>query len=112
MMALLLSSVSASAITAGAPPVAGHRYWRLKGYDEGSFNGGALANIEFRAAVSGPTGIQHYLRIGAVNYDGPTHLTPSLGDTLITEWATNPATALPWASADLATLIAGVESIA
>ena len=62
--------------------------------------------------ISGPTGVQHYLRIASTDYFGATHANPKLGNPVITEWATNPNTSAAWATADLASLIAGVKSIA
>lgn len=63
------------------------------------------------AGQTGPQGIAPYLRIGGTNYDGATVTDPIINTPVITSWATNPATGLPWATADLGSLIAGVRSV-
>ena len=65
-----------------------------------------------RAAIgsSGPTGFNHFLKIGGTNYDGANHANPNGIDINITEWTTNPSNSNPWSSSDLDALIAGIRS--
>lgn len=61
--------------------------------------------------ANAPQNLRHTVRMGAVNYDGP--VDQPLGDTLqynLTDFQINPATSLPWVSADLASLEMGFIS--
>lgn len=87
--------------------------WNLEAYP-GPATPTGIQLFQKTIAISGetgPQGIAPYLRIGSTNYDGATESTPILTKPIITAWPTNPATSLPWDSADLASLIAGVRSI-
>ncbi|AWY09389.1 hypothetical protein vBRpoPV13_32 [Ruegeria phage vB_RpoP-V13] len=87
--------------------------WNLEAYPGPASPTGIRVFQKSKATkgVTGPTGVQHYLRISSTDYAGSTHANPSLANPIITEWATNPNTAGAWATADLASLIAGVKSI-
>ena len=58
-----------------------------------------------------PGGFEHFLRVGGTDYDS-SKIVPVPGKQHITEWANNPDTSSPWATSDLAALIAGVEAVA
>jgi len=64
------------------------------------------------AGSAGPTQIEPFLRIGGTNYDEGTPVVPDFSTPVIGEWATNPDTTVAWVGADLASLEAGVESVA
>lgn len=53
--AILMGTVASSVFVSTGPPpaVQTHRHWRLKGTTAGTFDGGALAEIEFYDAVGG-----------------------------------------------------------
>lgn len=73
---------------------------------------GVRAVIVGAFAQKGPTGPQHlaaFARIGGVNYDLPAVTPP--GGKINFEFAVNPATGLPWATADLATTEFGFLSV-
>lgn len=97
--------------------VAGNREsWNLEAYGGPATPGGIRGVFLTSYATLGPdavavTGFEHFLRISATNYDG-AKITPVAGTQHITEWANNPATASPWAVADFAALIGGVEAVA
>lgn len=64
-----------------------------------------------QAGASAPTQLNQSLRIGGVDYDGSAKaIVPGMG--VIHEWANNPATSAPWATAAWAALEAGVLAAA
>lgn len=63
------------------------------------------------AGANGPQNIRHTVRMGAVNYDGPSD--HELGEDLrfnLTNFPINPATSVPWVGTDLATMEMGFVS--
>lgn len=59
-----------------------------------------------------PTQLNHFVRMSAVDYDGPVHGVDFSFDTELTDWTINPATSLPWTIADLAAIEVGFQSLA
>lgn len=62
--------------------------------------------------INSPTGLQHLIRMSAVDYLTPTFDVPFAKDYQITDWTENPATSLPWAASDLVNVEFGFKSIA
>ena len=87
--------------------------WTLSEY-----GGAASPNIEAVAVqttlsrdLSGPQNVTPFLRLSSTNYDGAAGSQAADG-VVRDEWTTNPATASAWAEADLASLEAGLLSVA
>ena len=94
----------------------GHREsWNLENYSGPVSPAGIRSVLQASYASLGtsavPGGYEHFLRIGTTDYDG-TKIIPAPGEQGITEWATNPDTGQPWNTAELDSLIAGVEAVA
>lgn len=94
----------------------GHREsWNLGAYPGPASPAGIRSVLQTTHASLGqsaaPGGYEHFLRVGGVDYDG-AKIVPVPGVQGITEWTTNPNTGLSWDTADLASLIAGVEAVA
>lgn len=86
--------------------------YTLSAYGGNPSPAGVRAVIVGAFAQKGPTGPQQlaaFARIGGVNYDLPA-ITPP-GGKYNFEFAVNPATGLPWATADLATTEFGFLSV-
>jgi len=60
--------------------------------------------------INSPTGLQHLIRMSAVDYLTPTFDIPFSKDYQITDWNENPATSLPWAATDLTNVEFGFKS--
>ena len=69
--------------------------------------------VTAQGLAPGVTQTRSFLRIGGVNFDGtPEALSPDAPVNLLSSWALNPATGLPWDAADAAALELGVQSLA
>ncbi len=60
--------------------------------------------------INSPTGLQHLIRMSAVDYLTPTFAVPFSKDYQVTDWTENPATSLPWAASDLVNVEFGFKS--
>lgn len=75
--------------------------------------GGVHMGVTAQGLAPGVTQTRSFLRIGGVNFDGtPEALSPDAPVNLLSSWALNPATGLPWDAADAAALELGVQSLA
>lgn len=62
--------------------------------------------------LNAPTGLKHFIRQSAVDYDGAVRLIPESIGYQLTDFPLNPATSLPWTAADLSTVEVGFLSVA
>lgn len=69
-----------------------------------------VARANLVASTAGGSQVRQFLRIGGVDYDGPIHNLTSTMAAYNAEWAVNPATGLPWTTADLAGVEIGLKS--
>lgn len=82
-------------------------------YTVTSFTAGKISNVRFRAKAkqgtsSGNT-LKLYVRIGGTNYYGSANeLTPSY-NYFNQDWATNPATSMPWTHLELNDVEFGIQ---
>lgn len=69
-----------------------------------------IVSSRVSAGLSGPTGIEHLLRISSTNYNGANKVVDEPSQLILTEWETNPNTSSAWATGDLSSLQSGAES--
>jgi len=71
-----------------------------------------VPGFKMRTGATGPQNIRPFLRISAVDYNGPADIgpfAPTKNGFVGHDWALNPATGLAWTSAEVAAIEAGFE---
>ena len=95
-----------TAITGGLRQTAG-----LSTYTGASNISNFIITSQTTRGQNSPTGLQHMVRLGGVDYTSSTIPVDFTLQYNLTDYALNPATSLPWVGADVAVIETGFKSI-